>query len=184
MKEGPWKCAEREAGERRIRRGALAGRAALLPCAVAMVLLYACAPHAPLRTPLQPSTLLSRGHPAQSSRGRGGGAEERFAAQHPVYAGCAGEIDMAAFSREIAQKCGDMQTESACAAPCAEAMRSHARSFGCCFETILESYEDLDPPAAVDWRRWQGAVSGKCGVSFSDRACPGGSGAGLSGTGE
>ena len=37
LMEERWKCAEREAGESRIRRRALAGRAALLPCAVAMV---------------------------------------------------------------------------------------------------------------------------------------------------
>jgi len=73
----------------------------------------------------------------------------------------------------------------------------------CCFETVIESYERLDPPAAVAWRRWQarpastphpearasvpagrsralrqGEVSGKCGVAFEADPCPGGAGSG------
>ena len=129
------------------------GGAALLIGAT--VLLSVSPPSVRRSVEQQRATLLSRaGSGAKSNK------EQRYAALHPVstsrtvmsrldvlqqasrdtrsdlmlalqqFERCSREVDMAAFSEVISQKCGDMHAVSTCSAPCAVAMRQHSETFG------------------------------------------------------
>jgi len=97
--------------------------------------------------------------------------EHEFAKLHPVYTRCAKKVDMPAFSDEIQKKCGDVHELKEVAAPCHNAMQMAADRFGCCWETVMDGYKTLDPEAHHAWRMWQGTLSGKAGVTFSDDDC-------------
>lgn len=44
-----------------------------------------------------------------------------------------------------------------------------AEDFGCCWETVMTAYRQLDPQAHHSWRMWQGTVSGKAGITFGGK---------------
>lgn len=35
----------------------------------------------------------------------------------------------------------------------------------------MHAYKTLDAQAHLAWRHWQGTLSGKCGITFSDDSC-------------
>jgi len=98
-------------------------------------------------------------------------AEEEFMTLHPVYTRCSKKADMAAFSKLVLVKCGDVHELSSCSWECTSALQSYANNVGCCWESVMEGYEALDAEAAQAWRLWQGAASGKCGVTFESESC-------------
>jgi len=110
-----------------------------------------------------PSSLYAVGQPLS--------AEEEYATLHPVYTRCAKKADVAAFTKEILVKCGDIHELTYCSWTCTQALQSYADSVGCCWETVIQGYEQLDPSAGDAWRNWQGTASGKCGVSFAAESC-------------
>ena len=97
--------------------------------------------------------------------------EQFYASQHPVYTRCAKAVDMPAFTEFVAQTCGNIHEVSGCAEPCAQALQAKSSEFGCCWETVMQAYAQIDASAELAWRSWQGALSGKCGISFKDEAC-------------
>ena len=90
-------------------------------------------------------------------------------------------------------KCGDIHELTYCSWTCTQALQSYADSVGCCWETVIQGYEQLDASAGDAWRNWQvyfaiqslfmrysnqlsarvsqGTASGKCGVSFAAESC-------------
>ncbi len=90
---------------------------------------------------------------------------------HPVYMRCAKKTDMHAFVDTITKSCGDIHELQSCSQPCAAAMQEYSAHVGCCWETVLEAYKELDPAAEQAWRHWQGTLSGKCGITFEDDTC-------------
>ena len=97
--------------------------------------------------------------------------EQFYASQHPVYTRCAKAVDMPAFTEFVAQTCGNIHEVSGCSEPCAQALQAKSSEFGCCWETVMQAYAQIDASAELAWRSWQGALSGKCGISFKDEAC-------------
>jgi hypothetical protein len=102
-------------------------------------------------------------------------SEQFYASQHPVYVRCAKVVDMPAFSAVIKKTCGNMHDPNvqSCSEPCALAMQAHSSKFGCCWETVMHTYVQIDKPAELAWRSWQGTLSGKCGITFRDKDCGG-----------
>lgn len=90
---------------------------------------------------------------------------------HPVYTRCSKKADVAAFTKEILVKCGDIHELTYCSWTCTQALQSYADHTGCCWETVMQGYEALDANAALAWRNWQGTASGKCGVTFHPDTC-------------
>lgn len=78
---------------------------------------------------------------------------------------------MPAFSAVVAQTCGNIHETSSCSETCARAMQEHASSFGCCWESVMQAYAQIDAPAELAWRSWQGALAGKCDITFQDKGC-------------
>ena len=70
------------------------------------------------------------------------------------------------FVKSIRKTCGNVHELTTLAAPCHESLENHARDFGCCWETVMKAYKQLDPQAHHSWRMWQGTVSGKAGIVF------------------
>jgi hypothetical protein len=99
-------------------------------------------------------------------------AQQRvYSRDHPVYTRCAKRVDMPEFVKAITSKCGDIHELTTIASPCEHMLRVKAADFGCCWETVMAGYEELDPNAAHKWRLWQGTLSGKSGVTFDGEAC-------------
>lgn len=90
---------------------------------------------------------------------------------HPVYTRCAKKADIAAFTKEILVKCGDINELTYCSWTCTQALQTYSDSVGCCWESVLQGYEALDANAEQAWRNWQGTASGKCGVTFAEESC-------------
>lgn len=78
---------------------------------------------------------------------------------------------MDAFVTLVNRKCGDLGELQTCSDACVSALKTSVAAQGCCFETIMQGYEHMQPMAAQSWRRWQGLASGKCGVEFSTETC-------------
>jgi hypothetical protein len=78
---------------------------------------------------------------------------------------------MPAFTTVVAQKCGNIHEMSSCSETCARAMQAHAADFGCCWEDVMQAYAQIDRPAELAWRSWQGALAGKCDITFADKGC-------------
>lgn len=70
------------------------------------------------------------------------------------------------FVKTIRKTCGNVHELGTIAAPCHNMLEEHAREFGCCWETVMKAYKQLDPQAHHSWRMWQGTVSGKAGIVF------------------
>jgi len=111
----------------------------------------------------KPTALFAVGEPLS--------AEEEYATLNPVYTRCAKKADVASFTKEILVKCGDIHELTYCSWTCTQALQSYADSVGCCWETVIQGYEQLDASAGDAWRNWQGTASGKCGVSFAAESC-------------
>ncbi len=98
-------------------------------------------------------------------------AEKEYAAAHPVYTRCAAKVDMPEFVKDIRKTCGDVHELTTVKGPCQSMLNAKAASFGCCWESVMQAYDVLDPQAAHKWRLWQGTVSGKGGVTFDSADC-------------
>ncbi|KAJ1478281.1 hypothetical protein T484DRAFT_1961519 [Baffinella frigidus] len=94
-----------------------------------------------------------------------------YQAQHPVFGRCQSTHNMDAFVTLVNRKCGDLGELQTCSDACVSALKTSVAAQGCCFETIMQGYEHMQPMAAQSWRRWQGLASGKCGVEFSTETC-------------
>eukprot|EP00291_Cryptomonas_curvata_P021530 CAMPEP_0172170958 /NCGR_PEP_ID=MMETSP1050-20130122/11619_1 /TAXON_ID=233186 /ORGANISM="Cryptomonas curvata, Strain CCAP979/52" /LENGTH=159 /DNA_ID=CAMNT_0012842323 /DNA_START=37 /DNA_END=512 /DNA_ORIENTATION=- len=88
--------------------------------------------------------------------------EQLYEALHPGYVLCVKRVDLIGFTKSLADKCGDIRTQSTCSTECAQLVAAGAANFSCCWETVLEGYEILDPAAAVAWRTWQTDAEGHC----------------------
>lgn len=97
--------------------------------------------------------------------------ETIYAQQHPVYTRCAKRVDMPEFVKTIRKTCGNVHELGTIAAPCHNMLEEHAKDFGCCWETVMKAYKQLDPQAHHSWRMWQGTVSGKAGIVFDQETC-------------
>ncbi|KAJ1472394.1 hypothetical protein T484DRAFT_1840483, partial [Baffinella frigidus] len=90
--------------------------------------------------------------------------EEFYTALHPVYGRCKNQIKLHQFVGTIQRTCGNIHELN-------EAMWAASEKFGCCWETVMDGYQQLYPHAAHAWRTWQGTLSGKAGVTFQDKSC-------------
>jgi hypothetical protein len=81
--------------------------------------------------------------------------EQFYASQHPVYIRCAKVVDMPAFAHFVAQTCGTIREVSTCSEPCAQALQARSSEFGCCWETVMQAYAQIDASAELAWRSWQ-----------------------------
>jgi hypothetical protein len=98
-----------------------------------------------------------------------------YAQQHPVYTRCAKKVDMPEFVKLVRKTCGNIHELSTLAAPCRDTLAEKAKEFGCCWETVMNAYSQLDAQAHHSWRMWQGTLSGKAGITFDGRffvLCP------------
>ena len=71
---------------------------------------------------------------------------------------------MPEFVKTIRKTCGDVHELSTINGPCKDMLQKKSAEVGCCWESVMQAYEALDPQAAHKWRLWQGTVSGKGGV--------------------
>jgi hypothetical protein len=71
---------------------------------------------------------------------------------------------MPEFVKTIRKTCGDVHELSTINGPCKDMLQQKSAEVGCCWESVMQAYEALDPQAAHKWRLWQGTVSGKGGV--------------------
>ncbi len=81
--------------------------------------------------------------------------EQFYASQHPVYIRCAKVVDMPAFAVVVGQTCGNIRELSTCSEPCAQALQARSSEFGCCWETVMQAYAQIDASAELAWRSWQ-----------------------------
>ncbi len=65
------------------------------------------------------------------------------------------QADIAAFTKEILVKCGDVNELTYCSWTCTQALQTYSDSVGCCWESVLQGYEVLDGNAGQAWRNWQ-----------------------------
>jgi hypothetical protein len=78
---------------------------------------------------------------------------------------------MPEFVKDIRKTCGDVHELTTVKGPCQRMLNAKAAAFGCCWESVMQAYDVLDPQAAHKWRLWQGTVSGKGGVTFDSADC-------------
>jgi len=68
---------------------------------------------------------------------------------------------------DVDRNCGDLYTATACTASCKQSAIGLSQYMGCCWQTLITGFTNVEPNAAHAWHTWATNLQNICGVSIA-----------------